>query len=186
MPFLKVNFEDIIFDSKVQTYCVSSSFKCPSYGHSWACPPEAPFMEKKVAEFKVFYLIYYKLDLSEYVKDEQIKHPKKSEKSIKTMLYSSGILHNKLESEIYNFIENYTKPYEEKLILWDGYCRVCSSKIDKGCTYDSGDPCRYPEKRKYSMEAVGINVTKTVSKLNLGIQWPPTDFLFRFGLICFK
>ncbi|MHA2181436.1 MAG: DUF2284 domain-containing protein [Promethearchaeota archaeon] len=186
MPFLKVKFEDIIFDPKVQTYCISSSYKCPSYGHSWACPPEAPYMEDIVAQFKEFYLIYYQLDLSEYIKNEKVKNPEKSDSSIKNMVYSSGYLRNKLESEINDFIEKYTEPYEERLILGDGYCRVCSNKIDKGCTYDSGKSCRYPEKRKYSMEAVGIEVTKTVSRLDLDIQWPPTDFLFRFGLICFK
>jgi predicted metal-binding protein len=186
LPVLKIKLKDIIFDPKVQTYCISPSFKCPSYGHSWACPPEAPYMEELVAEFKEFYLVYYQLDLSEYIKNEKANYPKKSEKSIKNMLYSKGILHNKLEREITNFIENYSEPYEERLILWDGYCRICSNKIDKGCTYDSGNPCRYPIKRKYSMEAVGVEVTKTVSQLNLNIQWPPTDFLYRFGLICFK
>ncbi|MFX1455059.1 MAG: DUF2284 domain-containing protein [Promethearchaeota archaeon] len=186
MPFLKINFEDIIFDPKVQSYCVNPSFKCPSYGHSWACPPEAPYMEQKVAEFKDFYLVFYQIDLSKYIKNEQLKYPNKSEQSIRTMLFSSGIVRDKLENEITNFLETYSKSFDENLILWDGYCRVCSNKIDKGCTFDAGEPCRYPEKRKYSMEAVGIDVTKTVSKLNLGIQWPPKDFLFRFGLICFK
>ena len=186
MPFLKVKLKDIIFDPKVQTYCVSPSFKCPSYGHSWACPPEAPYMEAEVARFKEFYLVYYQLDLSEYIKNEKVKYPKKSEKSIKNMLYSSGFLRNKLENEINDFFDKFQDPYGEKLILWDGYCRSCSNKIDKGCTYDSGKPCRYPEKRKYSMEAVGIEVTKTVSQLDFGIQWPPTDFLYRFGLICFR
>jgi predicted metal-binding protein len=186
MPFLEAKLQDIIFDPKVQTYCVSPSFKCPSYGHSWTCPPEAPYMEDIVAQFKEFFLIYYQLDLSEYIKNQKMVYPKKSEASIKNMLYSSGFLHNKLENEILEFIEKYSKPFKEKLVLWDGYCRICSNKLDKGCTYDSGKPCRYPEERKYSMEAVGIDVTKTVSQLKLDIEWPPTNFLYRFGLICFK
>ena len=186
MPFLKVELKDVIFDPKVQTYCVSSSFKCPSYGHSWACPPEAPYMEATVAQFKEFYLIYYQLDIAEYIKKEKVKNPNKSENDIKNMLYSSGFSRNKSESEILDFIDKYSKSYEEKLVLWDGYCKTCFNELDNGCTYDSGKPCRYPEKRKYSMEAVGIDVTKTVSQLNLGIQWPPTDFLYRFGLICFR
>jgi len=115
-----------------------------------------------------------------------VKFPNKSETNIKNSLYTSSLLKNKLENEILDFLDNYHEAYEDKLILWDCYCRVCSNKKDKGCTYDTGKPCRYPEKRKYSMEAVGIEVTKTVSQLNLEIEWPPTDFLYRFGLICFK
>ncbi len=186
MPFLKVKLEDIIFDPKVQTYCVSPSFKCPSYGHSWTCPPEAPYLEETVAQFREFYLIYYQLNLTGYIKKQKVKYPKMSEKSIRNMLYTNNFLHNKLENEIHAFFDNYQESYEDKLILWDGYCQVCSNKIEKGCTYDTGKPCRYPKKRKYSMEAVGIEVTKTVSNLNLDIEWPPTDFLYRFGLICFK
>lgn len=186
MPFLKVELKDIIFDPKVQTYCVSPSYKCPSYGHSWACPPEAPYLEAEVAKFKEFYLIYYQLNLSDYIKKEKAKYPEKSEATIKNMVYTNNLLHDKLENEIIDFLDKYKKPYEEKLILWDGYCRICSNKLDKGCTYDTGKPCRYPDKRKYSMEAVGIEVTTTVANLNLNIQWPPKDFLYRFGLICFK
>jgi predicted metal-binding protein len=186
MPFLKVKAQDIIFDPKVQTYCVSPSFKCPSYGHSWACPPEAPYLEETVAKFKEFYLIYYRFNLADYVKAEKAKNPEESETKIKSKLYTNSLLRNKLENEIHEFLDQYQDPFVERLILGDGYCRICSNKTDKGCTYDSGKPCRYPEKRKYSMEAVGIDVTKTVLKLNLDIEWPPKDHIYRFGLICFK
>jgi len=186
MPFIKLDVKDVIFDPKVQTYCVSPSYKCPSYGHSWTCPPEAPYFESEVAKFKECYLIYYELNLSDYVKNEKAKYPEKSETAIKNTVYTNKLLHNKLESEILDFLDKYQEHYEEKLILWDGHCRICSNKVDKGCTYDSGKPCRYPDKRKYSMEAVGVDVTTTVSNLNLNIQWPPKDFLYRFGLVCLK
>lgn len=186
MPFLKIKLDDIIFDPKVQTYCVSPNYKCPSYGHSWACPPEAPYFEEIVAKFNEFYLIYYELDLNEYVAKEKNKNPNLSEKSIKDKLYSGKDLRNKLEKEIYKFLENYQEKYEEKLILWDGFCRVCFNKTDKGCTYDSGNPCRYPDKKRFSMEATGIAVTDMVKKLDLNIEWPPTNYVYRFGLICFR
>ena len=186
MPFLKIKLEDIIFDPKVQTYCVSPNYKCPSYGHSWACPPEAPYLEEFVSKFNEFFLIYYELDLNEYIAKEKGKNPDSSEESIKNELYKGKFLRNKLEKEIYMFLENYHDTYEEKLILWDGFCRVCFNKKDKGCTYDSGKPCRYPDKKHYSMEATGISVTDMVKKLNLNIEWPPTNYVYRFGLICFK
>lgn len=186
MPFLKINLGDIIFDPKIQTYCVSLNYTCPSYRHSWACPPEAPYLEEVVSNFNEFYLIYYVLDLKEYIANEKDKDPELSEEAIKNILYAGKFLRNKLEKEIYMFLENYQNIYKEKLILWDGFCRVCFNKIDKGCTYDSGKPCRYPDKKRYSMEATGIAVTDMVKKLNLNIEWPPTNYVYRFGLICFK
>jgi hypothetical protein len=36
------------------------------------------------------------------------------------------------------------------------------------------------------MEAVGIHVTDTVKNLNLDIEWPPTNHVYRFGLVCLK
>ncbi|MFX1375298.1 MAG: DUF2284 domain-containing protein [Promethearchaeota archaeon] len=186
MPFLEIRFKDIIFDPEVQTYCINPSFKCPSYGHSWACPPEAPYLEEIISKFTKFYLIYYKINLLEYIKNEQRKHPELDEDYIKNKLYKSYLLRDELEKEILKFLQQYKENCKEKLILWDGFCRICFNENDKGCTYDSGDPCRYPHKKRYSMEAIGIHVTKTVRNLNLDIEWPPTNYNFRFGLVCFK
>ncbi|MFX1308960.1 MAG: DUF2284 domain-containing protein, partial [Promethearchaeota archaeon] len=63
MPFLEIKFDDIIFDPIVQTFCVNPNFKCPSYAHSWACPPEAPYLEQEVSQYKQFYLIFVKYNL---------------------------------------------------------------------------------------------------------------------------
>jgi predicted metal-binding protein len=186
MPYLEIKSGDIIFDPKVQTYCVSPNFKCPSYGHSWACPPVAPYLEEKISKFSKFYLIYYQFDINEYIEKEKAIHPKSSETKLKNKILIGNFLRNKLEKEIYAFLANNQKNHDEKCVLWDGYCRVCSNTVDKGCNYDSGEPCRHPDKIRYSMEAVGIDVTKMVQKLNLNIEWPPTNYVYRFGLVCFK
>ena len=91
-----------------------------------------------------------------------------------------------MEQEIHLFIDKSQNSYKERFILWDGFCRICFNKKDNGCTYDSGNPCRYPDKKRYSMEAVGIDVTNTVKKLNQAIEWPPINYAYRFGLVCFK
>jgi len=71
MPHIKILFDQIVFDPKVQTFCNNPKFKCPNYGHSHACPPVAPCLEEKVSNFREFYLMYYKYDLDEYVKKKQ-------------------------------------------------------------------------------------------------------------------
>ena len=184
MPFKKIDLKDIVFEPEVQKYCVNPNFTCPNYGHSWTCPPEAPYMEEKVSKYNEFYLTYLKFDLVAHVKEQKIKYPRRSEKSIRNKFYMKHYLRDDFEREILKFLDNYSGNFKEKLILWDGHCRICSNKKDKGCTYDSGNPCRYPDKKMYSMEAVGIHVSKTLKNLNLGLEWPPINYYYRIGLIC--
>ena len=90
-----------------------------------------------------------------------------------------------IQEEIEAYLKENKEISNELLILWDGHCRLCSQKQQE-CTYDIGLECRYPDDIRYSMEAVGINVTKTVRNLNLDIEWPPKNYAYRFGLICNK
>ncbi|MFX1571401.1 MAG: DUF2284 domain-containing protein [Promethearchaeota archaeon] len=186
MPYIEIKLRDIIFDPEVQSYCVNSNFKCPNYKHSWACPPEAPYLEKEVSTFSKFFLIYYKSDLNKYIQKIKLKHPNQSESIIKNKLLMSNFLRDKLEKEMFKFLSKFQGKYDQKLVLWDGYCRVCYNQGDKECNYDSGASCRYPNEIRYSMEAVGIDVTKTVKNVDLNIEWPPINYVYRFGLICIK
>ncbi|MFX1312752.1 MAG: DUF2284 domain-containing protein [Promethearchaeota archaeon] len=185
MPYKEIKLRDIIFDPEVQSYCVNSNFRCPNYNHSWACPPEAPYLEREVAKFSRFFLIYYKYDLTRHIEIEKLIYPDKRDERIKNELLITNFLRDKLEKEIFEIIDKLQINYEQKLILWDGYCRVCNN-LGKICTYDDDKPCRYPEEIRYSMEAVGIDVTKTVRKVNINIEWPPINKVYRFGLVCIK
>jgi predicted metal-binding protein len=186
LPFLEIKFKDLIFDEKVQTYCINSNFKCPSYGHSWACPPEAPYLEQEISKYLKFYLIFVKFNLDAYVEEEKLKNVKRNENYIRNAFLMKNPLRNNLEEEIELFLTSYQHQHKEILVLWDGFCRVCFNDKDKGCTYDTRDPCRYQDKIRYSMEAVGIDVSQTVKKLNFNLEWPPNEFVYRFGLICCK
>ena len=105
---------------------------------------------------------------------------------IKFQYQMKSVMKDDLVQEVIEFLKQYKKPYEKRLILYDGFCRVCHNKEDGGCTYDSGKPCRFPDQRRYSMEAVGIEVIRTVIELNLDIGYPSQKYDFRFGLACFK
>jgi predicted metal-binding protein len=185
MTAIEISFKDIIFDPEVQKYCNTEKFRCPNYHHSWACPPEAPYMKDIISQFDRFFLIFYKFNLKDYIKKNKLKNHGRNEKSIRNSLYHKEVVRDQLEKEISNFIEPLNNQYKEKLILWDGYCRVCN-KEGKKCTYDIKEPCRYPNQIRYSMEAVGINVEKTVKTVNIILEWPPINYIYRFGLICIK
>jgi predicted metal-binding protein len=186
MPYREISYDDIIFDTNVQTLCITPEFKCPYYAHSWACPPEAPYMEEKISKYSKFFLIYSKFDLASYVKRKKKHHPKRNKQVIRNRFYVKNLTRNDLENEIFQFLREYTKNYEERLILWDGHCRVCEQKGYKKCSYEENEACRFPNKIRYSMEAVGIHVSKTVKNLDFDIEWPPIKNYYRFGLVCFS
>ena len=150
--------------------------------------------------------------MNKYVIEEKRKHPNRTEERIRNSFYRKEILRDNLESEVFNFLAQNEGKYSQRLVLWDGHCRVCYKEEKKSemvsskqmfwfkkkgrkvqnkcsrisCTYDSGKPCRYPDKKRYSMEAVGINVDATVKNAGFVLEWPPKKYVYRFGLICFR
>lgn len=188
MPFAQINYEDLYFDSKVQEMCISPSFKCPFYGHSWSCPPNSPFLKNALSTYTEFYLIYSKFNLEEYIKKEK-ERTGRSEFYIKnTFLLTKSFEAFDLEEEFDKFLAQYKKNYKKRMLLYDGTCKYCKIQNLGTCTFDSGEPCRSPKEKRYSMEAVGIEVIRTVRDIKdkLGIEYPSNKYSYRFGLACFK
>ena len=173
MPWKEIPKDAISFDLKVQSYCKNPKYICPYYGHSWACPPVAPYLEKEIMSYKKYYLIYIKFDLN-----------KKEEKGISNQ-FDYNYMREIMEVEMEKFLQEYQGKLKELRVLWDGHCRICE-KENKECSIELDIPCRYPDEIRYSMEAVGINVTQTVKNIDLDIEWPPITHVYRFGLACAK
>jgi predicted metal-binding protein len=173
MPWKEIPQEALIFDTKVQSYCNNPKYVCPYFGHSWACPPKAPYLEEEIMSYESYFLIYTKFDLK--------GNSMKNKKRYKGYSYMRKIM----EKEIESFLKQHNDRFDELKILWDGHCRICE-KENKTCSIENNIPCRYPNKIRYSMEAVGIDVTQTVKNVNLDIEWPPVNRIYRFGLICAK
>jgi predicted metal-binding protein len=166
--------------------CKSSSYKCPSYNHSWSCPPAAPYLEDEISTYEAYYLIYTRIDLEEYIRQEKKKHPNRSELYIKSNYFYNEMETTALVEEMDTFLAQYEKNYSKKLLLYSGTCRYCKMHNMVECTYDSEEPCRFPQHIQYSMEAVGIEVVKTVINLDLDIEYPSQKYIYLFGLACFK
>lgn len=171
MPWEEIPKNAIIFDPEVQTYCNNPKYRCPFYGHSWGCPPEAPYLEDEIMKYEKFYLIYIKLNLN----DESRKDNRKG--------YNYNEMRERMEREMDKFFILHQNKFNEIRILWDGHCRICEKENEK-CSINNGSPCRYPDKIRYSMEAVGIEVSQTVKNVNIDIEWPPVNHVYRFGLVC--
>lgn len=186
MPSIELKFQDIVFDKKVQEFCNNPKFRCPHYSRSWACPPEAPYLEEEIKSYSKYILVYTKFDLNQYIEKIQAKHPNRKKNKILSKVYRKGIVRKLCRKEIKKTLSDLSNDLEDVLVIWHTHCRLCQLELDKPCSYDDGEPCRYPEKIQYSMEAVGINVTETAKKIGITLEWPPRNYLYRFGLICTK
>ncbi|MBY9003673.1 MAG: hypothetical protein KGD73_06850 [Candidatus Lokiarchaeota archaeon] len=188
MPFAQIQYKDIYFDPKVQEMCISPSFECPFYDHSWSCPPNSPYLEKALSTYTDFYLIYSMFDLESYIKKEK-ERTNRSEFFIKnTFLLTKSFESNDLENEFKLFLAQYDKKYKKRLLLYDGTCKYCKKQNAGVCTFDSGEPCRFPQEKRFSMESIGIEVISTVRDLRekFNIEYPSNKYHYRFGLACFK
>jgi len=188
MPFVLIQYDDIYFDPKVQEMCISPGFKCPFYGHSWSCPPNAPYLEKELSTYSEFYLICSIFDLETYIKKEK-ERTNRSEFYIKNTFFLTNTFESRdLENEFEKFLAQYNKEHKKRRLLFDGTCKYCKIQNAGNCTFDTGEPCRYPKEKRFSMEAIGIEVIRTVLglKSKLDIEYPSKKNSYRFGLACFK
>jgi predicted metal-binding protein len=127
-------------------------------------------------------------DLESYIKKEK-QRTNRSEFYIKnTFLLTKSFESNDLENEFKKFLNQYSKDYKKRLLLYDGTCKYCKIQKAGACTFDSGELCRFPQEMRYSMEAIGIEVIQTVRDLKdkLKIDYPSNKYSYRFGLACFK
>jgi predicted metal-binding protein len=144
-------------------------------------------MENEMAKYNKFFLVYSQFNIAEYIKKEKEVHPTYGEKRIRYFFYINHHLDGYLEKEMDIFLKNYSESYNNILPLYAGTCKLCRWEGYDGCTFDDDIPCRFPERKRYSMEAVGIEVIKTVLNLkNKDFEYPSKIYEFTFGLICLK
>jgi predicted metal-binding protein len=123
-------------------------------------------LEEKVSNYPKHVLVYIKRDTHHTA-------------------HNNASLKEEFEREMLSAAEQVRKKSTDIHLLWGGHCTLCHTRLGKNCSYDFNEPCRFPEEIRYSMEAVGINVDSTVQNVNMSIEWPPTDYIYKFGLISY-
>lgn len=166
--------KDYVDISTFLEYCK----QCPNYNQIWSCPS-------------------YDFDVEEYWK--QYKH---------LHLYGRQIIFDNAartrtytEEEMNQLLEHVLS--KEKQILAEqlfaletdnpgsislsaGNCQYCGKD---NCSKKENQPCRYPDKMRYSIESLGGNVGKTISNLfHIELEWMeegklPSHFVLVSGLL---
>lgn len=152
--------KDLIFDEKVLLKC----FDCKNYGNKMNCPPNIPQLSYKelVFSYKKGLLICVKNNFRNRKEFNQVRKIS-SIKLLETLL--------DLEKMAFNQGNYFATSF------MGGSCKLCDV-----CSV----PCRYPEKARIPVEALGIDLVATLNKLGLKLEFPVKRYLYRVGLFLIK
>lgn len=131
---------------------------CHGYGKTWSCPPAAPSLE----------------EMREKVKS-----------------YTSGILvqtvgqledsydWDGIQSTAKQHLENFEKLWDALEPLYSALYPMCTGGCTKcaKCTYPD-EPCRFPDRMAYSMEACGLLVSKVCTDNGAKYNFGPNKIAF--------
>ncbi len=179
MYTVKRHKAEIAVDEYLEGYVDIDGFleccrECPNYNNVWACPPFGFSPEEYWKQYDTLEVYAQEIIFSE---EYAGKHFSESEMS-EIMEQSIKVVKNELTSELYEL----EKEYPGSVSLSAGSCSLCA----EGCTRKDGKECRFPEKQRYSIEALGGNVGLTISRLmGIEIEWVKEGVLpGKFVLVC--
>lgn len=142
--------------------------KCNNYEKLWSCPSYDFNPEDYWKEYDELLVVARKIIFGEGVDQDR---------SYEIMLE----VKEDMSRELYEL----EKEYPGSISLSAGSCSLCKD----GCTRAVGEPCRYPEMMRYSIESLGGDVGRTVSKLmGYELEWIeegklPSYFVLVGGLL---
>lgn len=157
--------DEIIFDEKIRGYCKEN--KCGRYNNNFMCPPiigEVEEYKKIINSYKNGYLLLIK----DNIEDPNINEYYNSQKKLHQIVLE-------IENEI---IED---GYNDSLGFIAGECRLC-----RPCKKVQGyNKCIYPDKARTSLEAVGVDVVKTLKRKGIEIIFGTNDITW-VGVVWMK
>jgi predicted metal-binding protein len=132
--------------------------KCGAYGKNWACPPACGSLEECGERMRP------------YTKGLILQTSNRLEDSLDyETMQQTGVDHGK---NLIRFQHRLKDRLSGFLLLGGGACKVCESC---GCP---DTPCRFPGKKMYSMEAMGLVVSDVCSANKLPYYYGPNTITF--------
>jgi predicted metal-binding protein len=159
--------DDIVIEKRANLLC---QFGCGEYGRQLTCPPKAPRAEEFAAEYEHALLMTFScpanlsleksrclMSLSAGKKDAEVEKFWQAWDPWKRSLYEKLL---ELERAAFGL----GLPFS--LAFGVGSCPWCKECVD------SYTECRFPSKRRGSVEAVGINVVATCARAGIELTFP--------------
>ena len=152
-----VQVRNISKEELMEKYCFQEQFMescrlCPYYDRRWSCPPGLPDALCYLEHFSSAYLIAVKVAYSDEIRNKVTS----AEEAEYVRQESYEVVKRKLLLALLEL---------EKMIpagksLGAGRCILCEH-----CTREEGKPCRYPQRRRYSITGFGFDFTGILKDL---------------------
>jgi len=127
---------------------------CPNYGKRPTCPPQALPIREVIDFSKPIYIAWNDFDLAEHRERMRKKHPHWSYRQATCVLYWQPTARRALRLRIRAFLKSRAKEYDETGLL----VVECP-------------------------EACGVNVTETMRRVGVELEWPPVNVARQVALI---
>lgn len=154
----RISPDKLIFEERVKMNC----FYCGRYNVSWRCPPKLPEIDykKMLLEYENAAVVYVRMPLGET--DYATVRNDSSIYLHRALLLCEKWLYQHDNSTALSFI--------------GGSCKLCKN----GCSVEK---CANPYQSRSPVEALGINIIKSVQQIGIPIQFPVTEYMMRIGLL---
>ena len=154
---VKEFLEDCVDVPRFLGYCR----QCSNFGKTWSCPEFSFDPLDFWKKYKTLRIIGLKIIVPDSLREKTYDSQGKQE-IIEALL--SGY-----KRQFDEYIYQEEKQTEGGMSLGGGTCMKCGSLP---CSRISGEPCRQPNRMRYSIEALGGDVSKTVTKyLGQKLEW---------------
>ena len=162
--FLTLASTDLVITPKVRGMCrlpyPGHPKGCPNWNLRSTCPPEAKPLGEVLDLSQEVTLVYTIFDLADHVDKLRQAHPGWSDRQLNCCLYWQGGARKKLREEVGVVL----KGIQQKGSFLDGYETE-------------------PKVVLYCPEACGLNVTETMARQGIILEWPPVTVTYQVALI---
>ena len=126
---------------------------CPNYNNRDICPPKAFLFEEYFDMKKEFIAVSVLFNLAEHVEKLRIKHPNWNIRQLECCLYWQGKVRKELKENVCHMLKIYGSKLRPKLAA------------------------------TYCPEAMGVNVTETMARVGINLEWPPKNIVRKIAII---
>ena len=181
----EIQYKDIVFEERVRLKCCH----CKNYKEKWTCPGKMPELDYRqiINEYEHKAVVISKVALhvgagersetettagarseTETTAGERRETDgvmKKFREGVvllhRAMLYMEGELFKRNNAMAESFI--------------GCSCQLC----EEGC---AAEKCRHPEQARVPWDATGCNVVKTLERIGVKVEFPATEYMYKYGL----
>lgn len=151
-----LNIPALEFHPAVRDMCAAD--RCHSYGKCWTCPPHCGSLEEFAAKASAYHRGLIVQSTGQMEDDYDVE----------TMMETENSQYERFQ----HLTERIREIYPGCMPLSVGACRIC-----KKCACPE-EPCRFPHLAVPSMEASGLNVSKTCADSGMGYYYGPRTITF--------